>query len=268
MGKTGVYNVNNASLSPIDHMTRFDLATKTIFLTYSQLTENGRRAFFERANAHFDFITHTLRRPTVYRLSRESHEDGGIHAHCYIAWSTPIRLRSERKLDFGESHPNIQSVRSGHRRTWEYTGKDGDIIYEHGDPPLPTGSPPGRDNSIWDQIVSSPSKEEFYNNVRRLAPRYFVLYQTALDTYAEKHYPEPREEYRGPLFDDLSDDRLRQWVRDGALGSGSSGHRRRSLILWGPTRTGKTVWARSLHKYVIAGETPADPPHTILNLVT
>ena len=57
-------------------MTRFNVATKTLFLTYSQLTENGRRAFFDRADAHFEFITHTLRRPAVYRLSRESHEDG------------------------------------------------------------------------------------------------------------------------------------------------------------------------------------------------
>ena len=40
-------------------------------------------------------------------------------------------------------------------------GKDGDIIHEHGDPPLQPGAPPGRDNTIWDQVVASTTKENF-----------------------------------------------------------------------------------------------------------
>ena len=46
-----------------------------------------------------------------------------------------VRIRSASRLDFGQHHPNIQSVRTGHRRTWDYVGKDGDIVYEIGDPP-------------------------------------------------------------------------------------------------------------------------------------
>lgn len=242
-GKTDVYNVKYVCLLPSPDM---NISTKTLFLTYSQLSDDGKLAFFDRTTSHLEFITTTLRTPSVYRLSRESHSDGGVHAHCFVAWEAPIRIRSERKLDFGGAHPNIQSVRSGHRRTWDYTGKDGDIIHECGDPPLPSGSPAKRDNSIWDAIVATTTQADFYAAVRSMAPRYYVLYQSALDQYAEKHYPEPRPEYRGPSFDDHSNERLGEWVRHGALGSGSTGHRRRSLILWGPTRTGKTVWARSL----------------------
>ena len=49
--------------------------------------------------------------------------------------SSAVRIRSASRLDFGQHHPNIQSVRTGHRRTWDYVGKDGDIVYEIGDPP-------------------------------------------------------------------------------------------------------------------------------------
>ena len=45
--------------------------------------------------------------------------------------------------------PNIQSVRTGHRRTWDYVGKDGDIVYEIGDPPDPIGGPSGAAATLY-----------------------------------------------------------------------------------------------------------------------
>ena len=50
---------------------------------------------------------------------------------------------------FGQHHPNIQSVRTGHRRTWDYVGKDGDIVYEIGDPPDPIGGPSGAAATLY-----------------------------------------------------------------------------------------------------------------------
>ena len=64
-----------------------------------------------------------------------NHQDGGHHFHAYLAFESAVRIRSASRLDFGQHHPNIQSVRTGHRRTWDYVGKDGDIVYEIGDPP-------------------------------------------------------------------------------------------------------------------------------------
>lgn len=227
-------------------MTQFNISTKTLFLTYSQLNEDAQHRFFDRATAHFDFIVATFRHPSVYLLARELHQDGGIHAHCYIAWTDPVRLRSQRKCDFGGAHPNIQSVRSGHRRTYDYTGKDRDVIHSMGEPPRATGTPKGPDNDIWAGIVASATEDEFRTKIRTLAPRYYVLYQSQIDKYAERHFPPPRRVYGGPCFDDHSEQRCGPWLSDAALGDGSTGHRRRSLILWGPTKTGKTVWARSL----------------------
>lgn len=231
-------------------MTQFNVSTKTLFLTYSQLDEDAQHRFFDRATAHYDFIVDTFRNPSVYLLARELHQDGGIHAHCYVAWESAIRIRSERKCDFGGAHPNIQSVRSGHRRTYDYVGKDSDVIYRLGDPPRELGAPPTPDNNIWADVIASATEDEFRQKIRTLAPRYYVLYQSQIDKYAERHFPPPKRVYGGPSFDDHSSGRCGEWLLGAALGDGSTGHRRRSLILWGPTKTGKTVWARSLGRLV------------------
>ena len=87
--------------------------------------------------------------PTRYRLARESHQDGGHHFHAYLGFESAVRIRSASRLDFGQHHPNIQSVRTGHRRTWDYVGKDGDIVYEIGDPPDPIGGPSGAAATLY-----------------------------------------------------------------------------------------------------------------------
>ena len=103
--------------------------------------------------------------------------------------SSAVRIRSASRLDFGQHHPNIQSVRTGHRRTWDYVGKDGDIVYEIGDPPDPIGGPSGgRGDSVWSEAVRAESEEEFYSILRDGAPRYYILYHRQLEQYAAKFY--------------------------------------------------------------------------------
>lgn len=224
----------------------FNLRSKTIFLTYSQLSEDGARIFFADATNHYKFIVSTLGNPTQYRLSRERHQDGGLHAHAYVAFASAVRIQSQHRLDFGLSHPNIQSVRTGHKTTWDYVGKDGDIIYEQGGPPEEPRAAKTREHAIWSEIVGQPTEESFYNACRELAPKYFALYQQQLERYAAKYYsPEP-EPYISPTYTDLSDERCGEWLEQAKIGIDGITHRRRSLILWGPSRTGKTVWARSL----------------------
>ena len=73
----------------------------------------------------------------------------GHHFHAYLGFESAVRIRSASRLDFGQHHPNIQSVRTGHRRTWDYVGKDGDIVYEIGDPPDPIGGPSGAAATLY-----------------------------------------------------------------------------------------------------------------------
>lgn len=219
--------------------------SKTLFLTYSQISENGQIDFFQNASAHYEFIVSTLGTPICYRLGRERHQDGGIHAHCYLSFEKPVRIRSERRLDFGSSHPNIQSVRTGHKRTWEYAGKDGDIILDIGERPSEPRSSKARDDEIWQEIIRQETETEFYDTCRALAPKYYVLYRANLERYCAVRYHTVGTEYESPAFDANLPDSIQRWLDQAKLGE-RGGARRQSLILWGPSKTGKTLWARSL----------------------
>ena len=152
-----------------------NINSKTLFLTYSQVNQDGIDRFVSTPSDHFDFVSSSLGTPTRYRLARESHQDGGHHFHAYLGFESAVRIRSASRLDFGQHHPNIQSVRTGHRRTWDYVGKDGDIVYEIGDPPDPIGGPSGgRGDSVWSEAVRAESEEEFYSILRDGAPRYYI----------------------------------------------------------------------------------------------
>ena len=224
-----------------------NINSKTLFLTYSQVNQDGIDRFVSTPSDHFDFVSSSLGTPTRYRLARESHQDGGHHFHAYLGFESAVRIRSASRLDFGQHHPNIQSVRTGHRRTWDYVGKDGDIVYEIGDPPDPIGGPSGgRGDSVWSEAVRAESEEEFYSILRDGAPRYYILYHRQLEQYAAKFYGVRPQPYESPTFTDLTGPRIAEWKSQATIGDNGGGHRRRSLILWGPTRTGKTVWARSL----------------------
>ena len=124
-------------------------------------------------------------------------------------FESAVRIRSASRLDFGQHHPNIQSVRTGHRRTWDYVGKDGDIVYEIGDPPDPIGGPSGgRGDSVWSEAVRAESEEEFYSILRDGAPRYYILYHRQLEQYAAKFYGVRPQPYESPTFTDLTDREL------------------------------------------------------------
>lgn len=227
---------------------RFEKQAKAFLLTYSQLSDDAQSAFFSRASAHYGFITETLRAPNCYRLCRERHEDDGVHVHCYVSFDTAVRIQSQFRLDFGGSHPNIRSVSRGHRRTFDYAGKDGDIIAEFGQPPPPLSNGADKDGGVWAEALCRQNKTDFYDVLRRGAPKHYILYHQQISSFADKHFEQCEEEYRSPTFVDLSGRRLECFTDQADIGNNVGGHRRKSLILWGPTRTGKTLWARSLGK--------------------
>ena len=76
--------------------------------------------------ALFDHLL-TLQHVTAVLVARESHEDGGTHYHCMIAFSKRMDIRCERFFDFDGCHPNVQSVRSK-KDCLKYCMKDGDYI--------------------------------------------------------------------------------------------------------------------------------------------
>lgn len=62
-------------------------------------------------------------------VSRELHEDGIPHVHCYLYYSTELSTRNERFFDILGHHPNIQAAKSL-KAVQAYIKKEGDFIQE------------------------------------------------------------------------------------------------------------------------------------------
>ncbi len=220
----------------------YRLQAKNILLTYSQVNNDD---FLRTPSAHFEHCTSLLGPIDVYRLGRELHQDGGTHYHAFIGARNRCSTRNARLFDFNGYHPNVRPISKTPGRSWDYVGKDDDVIFEHGEKPgADRTSVSGRD-SIWADALRSESKEGFLQHLRENAPRDYVLYHEAILRFVERHYKPDPPQYTSPDFTTDRRDDLLAWVNQAGIG-GEQWGRPRSLILWGPTRTGKTVWARSL----------------------
>ena len=173
--------------------------------------------------------------------------------------SRALCIRSASRLDFGQHHPNIQSVRTGHRRTWDYVGKDGDIVYEIGDPPDPNWwTEWGRGDSVWSEAVRAESEEEFIRSCETEL-RDIISYITDNSNNTPRssmefvHNHTNRQPLRTLLTENCRMEEPGDYRRQ----------RRRTQTEksnpWGPTRTGKTVWLDHWVRSLTWGSAPAPP---------
>lgn len=226
-------------------MPPFRFRAKAILLTYSQLNDDSIATFLSPKTAHLDHVANALGMPDVYRLGRELHQDGGTHFHVFASWSERVSFRQQSLLDFANTHPNIQPVPRTPHKAFDYVGKDGDIIHEHGERPGKPGIVPSGRDGVFRDALSAECKEEFLATLEHGAPRDYIMYFDAIERFADRKYATPPTPYNSPTFETIGQERVSDWLEQSRIGQ-STGERRRSLILWGPTRTGKTVWARSL----------------------
>lgn len=223
----------------------FDLKSKNIFLTYSQVQDASH--FTRDRTAHLEFVSNLFGPPERYRLGQESHADGGIHFHCYVGWGARIRVRDGAAFDFEGSHPNFEGIRRP-RACWDYTGKDGEIIHELGEPPPESGHRVASREAVFESALDASDEAGFLEEIKKGAPRDFILYHDAIARYAERVYQRDDEPYSGPSFTADLPEQLEYWVSQSGIDGSPRVGRPLSLIIWGPSRTGKTVWARSLGK--------------------
>lgn len=221
----------------------YRLQAKNILLTYSQVDEN---VFLRTPTSHFEYCTSLLGPLDVYRLGRELHADGGTHFHAFVSPSAKCSTRNARLFDYAGYHPNVRSVPKTPWKSWDYVGKEHDIIHEHGERPRGDRTPEHGRDSAWHDALGAPTKEDFLSCLREKAPREYVLYHESIERFVEKHYAPVPPHYESPSFEADRRSDLLQWLNQANIGGSGFGGRPRSLILWGPTRTGKTVWARSL----------------------
>lgn len=228
----------------------FQLRSKKLLLTYSQVTELQHAEFVTPSDAHFDFLGRLNGPPQRYRLGRESHSDGGIHFHCYAEWSSPLSTRNQSLLDYAGSHPNIQAIRTTPQRAWDYAGKDDDVIHEYGSFDGADGAGQSRRDSIWSDALQQTDKISFLEVIKQNAPRDYVIFNGQITAFADRTYAEAKPEYISPAIQTHGFGILQEWLEQSRINCGDREGRVKSLILWGPSLTGKTLWARSLGRYV------------------
>lgn len=225
----------------------YRLQARHILLTYSQI--DNENVFIRDALSHFNHCTSILGTLDVYRLGRESHQDGGTHFHAFVSPSSRCSTRNERLFDYHGYHPNVRAIPRTPWKTWDYVGKEHDIIHEHGERPGGDRAPAAGRDSAWRDALGADGKEAFLQHLHQHAPRDYVLYHDALLKFCERYFAQAPPPYESPTFEKDRIDELDCWLSQSCIGGGELWGRPRSLILWGPTRTGKTLWARSLGTY-------------------
>ncbi|UDN67444.1 replication-associated protein [robinz virus RP_377] len=185
-------------------------------------------------------------------IGREEHANLGIHLHAFFMFERKFESRNVRVFDVDGRHPNVVRGWGTPEKGFDYATKDGDIVGGGLERPSGRGLPgAGRK---WNDIILAESREEFFTLIADLDPRTLCVSFGNLCKYADWKYrvdPEPYRTPPGMEFDVSEFPGLSDWV-----GANLDGHvvgRRRSLVLYGPTRLGKTLWARSLGKHAYFG---------------
>ena len=222
---------------------RFRIRAQRFFLTYSQIPQN-----FDQSGLQ-NFLKEKCPNATCICAALEEHPTtGGHHIHVYLDTDETFIVNDPRFFDFSDVHPNIKGIRVTPHKAYEYTRKQGNIIWEEGIAPEAPAAKKTHDEK-WHIIMEAGNKEEFLKAAERLAPRDTVLHFHSLQSYADWKYRDNPDEYVSPKtdFNPQKWNTLADWVQQEL--HGELNDRRKSLIIWGPSRLGKTLWARSLGKH-------------------
>nr|QEQ92300.1 putative Rep protein [Camellia chlorotic dwarf-associated virus] len=229
---------------------QFRFASKNIFITFAQcnllmstLLEHLKQLL---SNLDIKYIS----------VCSELHASGDPHLHAMVQLKKPLQTRNPRffdyNLDGNNFHPSFEPLRNP-RASRSYIQKEGNFIEEgefH-----PNGKSPHKPaNQVWQEILEKSTDElDFYKQVKQHRPADFVLRWPAISSFAKDHYNRNFIPYT-PQFDNFVNlpDNIREWANTNVLCEPESRpHRPRSLYICGPSRSGKTSWARSLglHNY-------------------
>nr|QVW56460.2 MAG: replication-associated protein [Gemycircularvirus] len=186
-------------------------------------------------------------------IAREQHEDLGLHFHVFADFGRKFRSRKVDIFDVDGRHPNIKRSWGTPEKGYDYAIKDGDIVA--GGLERPDGvHGSGKTFDLWSQIAGAENRGEFWRLCEELDPKSLCCSFGQLSKFADWRFAEPDAEYRTPdgiEFDVHSGDGRDSWVQESGIQLGDSFvGRPMSLVLYGESRTGKTLWARSLGPHI------------------
>nr|AYP64184.1 replication associated protein [Alfalfa leaf curl virus] len=233
--------------------SNFRLQGKSIFLTYPQCPLIP--IFL------IDYLYQLLKNwdPTYARVCREEHQSGEPHLHCLVQMDKKIDIKGPRFFDIKDPngpstyHPNTQIPRRD-ADVADYISKGG-VFEERGLLRASRRSPKKSRDSIWTTILTeSTSKSEFLSRCRTEQPYTYATQLRNLEYMASREWPEPPTLYqpRWTHFPSVPES-IKQWADENIFTQKPD--RPLTLIIEGPSKTGKTAWARSLgrHNYFCGG---------------
>nr|QWY79442.1 MAG: replication-associated protein [Cressdnaviricota sp.] len=200
-------------------------------------------------------------------VAREVHPTtGGVHLHVFVDFGRKFRSRNVRVFDVDGRHPNVVPSRGTPEKGYDYAVKDGDVVAGGLERPRPRGGMSSGAESIRNVAGLCESTTEFLELFDEMDRGTLFKSFTNIRSYADWRFaPEP-EPYVPPFGTEFSSgefDGRDDWLAQSGIGSGGTplgirielglmllGQRPKSLILFGPSRTGKTSWARSLGSHV------------------
>ncbi|AXL65871.1 replication-associated protein [Spider associated circular virus 1] len=188
-------------------------------------------------------------------VGREVHADGGVHLHCFVDFGRKFRSRKTDIFDVDGRHPNIVGSYGTPWRGYDYAIKDGDVICGGLErPEEPRSKRVTKDWDAWTEITNARDREHFWELVHHLDPKAAACNHGQLAKYADWRFrvkPAVYESPGGVSFVGGDADGRDAWCDQSGIRSGEPlVGRCLSLVLFGNSRTGKTLWARSLGSHV------------------
>nr|UUF95071.1 rep protein [Chilli leaf curl Ahmedabad virus] len=235
---------------------RFNINAKNYSSTYPQCSIPKEEALSLLQNLE------TPVNKLFIRVCRELHENGEPHLHVLVQFEGKYQCTNNRFFDLISSsrsthfHPNIQRAKSS-SDVKAYVEKDGDFI-DFGVFQIDGRSARGgcqSANDAYAEAINSGSKSSALNILREKAPKDYVLQFHNLNSNLDRIFTPPLEVYVSPFlsssFDQVPEE-LEEWASENVLGAAARPLRPMSIVVEGDSRTGKTMWARSLgpHNYL------------------
>ncbi|ADO40861.1 replicase [Bhendi yellow vein India virus [India:Sonipat:EL12:2006]] len=235
---------------------RFKINAKNYFLTYPKCSLTKEEALSQFLNLQ------TPVNKKFIRICRELHEDGEPHLHVLIQFEGKFKCQNYRFFDLvsptrsAHFHPNIQGAKSS-SDVKSYIDKDGDIL-EWGEFQIDGRSARGGQqtaNDAYAAALNAGSKSEALRVIKELAPKDFVLQFHNLNANLDRIFTHPPAPYVSPFssssFDQVPEE-LEEWACENVVDAAARPLRPQSIVIEGDSRTGKTMWARSLgpHNYL------------------
>ncbi|QCW23732.1 MAG: replication-associated protein [Genomoviridae sp.] len=225
-------------------MSTFKFNSRYVLVTYAQCAELDPWRVMERFSS--------LGAECI--IGRELHENGGFHLHVFADFGRKFRSRKTDVLDVDGRHPNIVPSEGTPEKGYDYAIKDGDVVCGGLGRPEPRGVGAGSAVDKWTRITQAEDRDEFWALCHELDPKAAACSFNALSKYADWRFAEKPTEYehpRGLEFVSGDVDGRDAWLSQSGIGL-ELPHLSRcmSLVLYGPSRTGKTLWARSLGRHI------------------